>query len=232
MKGPAFDELVADIGEHGLREPIVLHPDGSILDGRNRYAACQLAGVEPRTVLWTGAPGTEVAFVLSANLHRRHLSESQRAMVAAKIARLDQGQRQSRQLADVPTQAQAATALNVGARSAQRAKVVLDGGDAELIAAVERGEFAVSRAAAQVQKRAPQRRAPKPETALTRFAGALKTLAKLPPATEVVAAATTPKARALLAEKIADAEAALAAVKAELLLHDAAFASLDTSRPT
>ena len=43
----ALAELTADILEHGLREPIVLHPDGRVLDGRNRLRACQEAGVGP-----------------------------------------------------------------------------------------------------------------------------------------------------------------------------------------
>ena len=77
LHGTAIGELAADIKFHGLREPIVLDSQGRILDGRNRLRACHLVGVEPRFVEWDGQ-GSPVAFVLSRNLHRRHLNESQR----------------------------------------------------------------------------------------------------------------------------------------------------------
>ena len=80
MAGPDFDALLADVAEHGLREPIVLH-DGMILDGGNRYRACIEAGVEPRFREFDGE--NIVSFVLSANLHRRHLTPGQQAAIVA-----------------------------------------------------------------------------------------------------------------------------------------------------
>src|SRR3954452_25560372 len=91
LTGASFNALVADIRKHGLRDPIVRHPDGSILDGRSRERACARAGVEPRYVTWQGEPGDEVEFVASANLRRRNLNASQRAMYAARIANLPNG---------------------------------------------------------------------------------------------------------------------------------------------
>lgn len=58
----------------------------------------------------------------SLNLHRRHLSESQRAMVAAKLAALPVGANQHRSI-DLPTQAQAAEMLNVSVPSLKRAAI-------------------------------------------------------------------------------------------------------------
>lgn len=72
--------LAADIAAHGLREPITLH-SGMVLDGGNRYRACLIAGVEPRFVEFAG--DSIVAFVLSANLHRRHLTPGQQAAIVA-----------------------------------------------------------------------------------------------------------------------------------------------------
>ncbi len=83
MPEDELDRLVEDIRANGLREPITIL-NGEILDGRSRLAACRMAGVEPRFVQFDGA--SAAAFVASMNLHRRHLSASQRAAVAAELA--------------------------------------------------------------------------------------------------------------------------------------------------
>ena len=84
IEGAEFDWLVADIREHGLLNPITTH-EGKILDGRNRARACHAAGVTPRYVEFDGKD--PAAFVLSQNLARRHLGPSERAMVAARMAK-------------------------------------------------------------------------------------------------------------------------------------------------
>lgn len=80
MAGAEFDALVADIAANGLQNPIVLF-DEMVLDGGNRYRACQVADVEPRFVQFTG--DSIVSFVLSANLHRRHMSAGQQAAIVS-----------------------------------------------------------------------------------------------------------------------------------------------------
>jgi len=74
--------LAEDIRSNGLREPIVLS-HGKVLDGRNRLAACALADVKPRFTDYQGSD--PIDYVLSANVHRRHLTAGQRAMVAVAL---------------------------------------------------------------------------------------------------------------------------------------------------
>jgi len=142
IEGAEFDELIADIKANGLLEPIVVHEE-MILDGRNRYRACLAAGVEPTLTPFRG--DDPVAFVISANLRRRHLDESQRAMVAAKLATLKDGQRGD--LVQGLPIGRASELLNVGERSVARARDVQDHGVPELIHAVEQGSVSVSAAA-------------------------------------------------------------------------------------
>ena len=81
---PEFSGLSnADITANGLREPIVLW-EGQIIDGRNRMTACQRAGVPPTLTTLLHCPDP-VAYVLSANLHRRHLTDDDRALCAARM---------------------------------------------------------------------------------------------------------------------------------------------------
>jgi hypothetical protein len=144
IEGAEFDELVADIRQYGLREEIVRY-QGKILDGRNRYRACLAAEVEPRFKEFTGNDSDALAFVISANLKRRHLSESQRAMAAAKLATLRDGQRAD--LVEGTSIEGASKLLNVGHASVERARKVLDHGTAELQREVQAGHVSVSAAA-------------------------------------------------------------------------------------
>lgn len=147
MGDPEIRSLAADIKANGLRNPVVLMREGSdyvVLDGRNRILACRMLDLFPRWSEWDGAD--PVAFVLSENLHRRHLSESQRAMVAAKLATLRRGQRADRVDGSIGLST-AAQKLNVGVESVKRARVVRQSGDTRLIEAVEADRISVSAAA-------------------------------------------------------------------------------------
>ena len=99
LPAPTTDEygdLVADIATFGLRHPIVRASDGRLLDGRNRLRACWEAHVEPSFTVFDGDP---IAYVLSTNVTRRHLTPSQRAAVAAEAVDLYAAEAKQRMLA-------------------------------------------------------------------------------------------------------------------------------------
>lgn len=113
-----------------------------IIDGRHRAQACAELGIAPTSREYQGDESSLVSFVVSLNLHRRHLDESQRALVAGKLANLERGANQHASIdASTVTQTQAAELLNVSRPSVQRAREVLDHGAPELVAAVERVEM-------------------------------------------------------------------------------------------
>ncbi len=112
------------------------------------FNACEKLGINPTYRKWNGK-GSLVSFVVSLNLHRRQLNESQRAMVAAKISNLNNGQHAASIDAAI-AQPQAAEMLNVSRPSVQRATTVVKSGDKKLIAAVESGEVTVSAATQHV----------------------------------------------------------------------------------
>lgn len=87
MDDKALESLAEDIKAHGQLEPILVW-EGKILDGRNRYLACVKAGKDPYILdapLSTISGRTPTEWVVSHNLHRRHLTTGQKAMIAVKI---------------------------------------------------------------------------------------------------------------------------------------------------
>jgi len=163
MTAPELQELADDIKAKGLHQPIVRDAENLILDGRNRLAACEIAGVAPRFECYAGKD--PVGFIVSANLRRRHLNESQRAMVASKLAALSHGgDRRSDQAAslqlEIPKASIAAAMLNVSERSLGYAAVVRKHGNSGLVRQVEDGKISVSAAAKQAQPPKPK---PKPQ---------------------------------------------------------------------
>ena len=142
--GEEFQALAADITAHGVHEPVVLY-EGQILDGRNRYRASRAAGVDCPLATYVG--DDPAAYVVSLNLHRRHLTESQRAMAAAKLVSWARGENQHTSgSANLPTH-KAAEMLKVSERSVTTARAVRDKGTPELQQKVEHGKVSVSAAA-------------------------------------------------------------------------------------
>ena len=150
--------LAEDIKEKGQSDPVITL-DGMILDGRNRYKACEINGITPRCEEYSG--DDPLGFVISHNLQRRHLSESQRTMVAAKWAVLKMGapvgnknaSKTTPPIGEVVSNLRSATTtrdeasqiLNVGTSSIDRAKKVIKEAP-ELVEKIESGEMSVNAA--------------------------------------------------------------------------------------
>lgn len=150
MEGEEFQALVNDIRKNGLQEAIWTYQD-KIIDGRNRYSAVlrlqeQGHPIVPKFREWNGK-GNLLAFVVSLNLHRRHLTESQRAMIVAGMSKGKKGRpKENGSIEPFMPRQQAADMLNVSPSSAKRASKVTQHGDEGLINAVRSGEMSVSAA--------------------------------------------------------------------------------------
>lgn len=167
ITGAEFEALVADIKANGLREPIIIH-DGMILDGGNRYRACIEAGVEPAVMKFGG--GNLVSYVLSANLHRRHLSAMQSAAIVASAQDWanaqtvggngsNQHKRQSGKSTELQTVA-SRQAQSGASDKTQRMADKIAKADPELAKALGRGEVSPSDAVEKVTGKRPGAKPP------------------------------------------------------------------------
>ena len=176
MQHPDFDALRGHIATNGLQEEIVLY-EGQILDGRNRYLACLAGGVAPRFRAYAGECGSPLAFVVAKNVRRRHLTESQRALLAARLKPLFEEEAHERRRAclrqgsqsPVPENSpergkhgenaesaqKAAEMMHVSDFSVKAADKVKKQGVPALVAAVQAGKIAVS-AAARIARLPPE----------------------------------------------------------------------------
>jgi len=173
LDGPEFEELKADIAANGLIEPIDLHPDGSILDGRNRHRACIETETEPRFQTWDG-DCSAVQFVVSKNLHRRHLSSSQRAAISLDALamleaetqhggdrRSDEFQGGNNSTLKGKARDQAASLFNTNPRYVQDAKKLRNEAP-DLFEEVKAGEKSILKARRELIKRQRQETPPLP----------------------------------------------------------------------
>ena len=169
MSGEEFEALVEDIKRNGLLEPIWLY-EGKILDGRNRYKACLEAGVEPKFAEYKG--DSPLAFIVSKNIKRRHLTATQRAVITLKLRPELEAEARKRQLsglkqfrselsvgAPVPQREDAARAkeraaalVGVSPRTVQQVWTVAEKAP-DLIPKLESGELSAKQAEKEVKRR-------------------------------------------------------------------------------
>ena len=187
MPEDELHQLAASIKSKGLLEPITVY-EGQIIDGRNRLAACKLAGVSPTFTTLTYLASV-VDWVVGKNIERRHLDASQRAMLGAELKPFYTSEAKKRQQAsggdhgnqhtggkpaeavgaNLPQAADperaprardlAASRVNVSPRLVEQASTVTSRGVPELVDAVKIGDVAVSAAATLTRLSPEQQRA-------------------------------------------------------------------------
>jgi hypothetical protein len=150
MSGLDLQNLAEDLKANGQREPGVIY-EGMVLDGWHRYLGCTQAGILFKAVEFDGAD--PVAFVLSRNLHRRHLTASQRA---ASIVACTNWKPRGKQApgAGLASEQDMAKAAEVSERTIRHAKVAHQAGLSE---EVKEGKVSAKRAA-EVAKLPPKQR--------------------------------------------------------------------------
>lgn len=159
MSDADFTALVADIKANGQRDPITLY-EGMILDGWHRFQACAELDIKPWKEEFSDAD--PVAFVLSRNLHRRHLSASQRAVAvtACHAWQVQGGDRKSKaNVSLLLSTAEMAAEAGVSPQTIKDAKTAIKTGQA---ADVTAGKISVSKAAEKASGKS-RKPAPPPE---------------------------------------------------------------------
>jgi hypothetical protein len=161
-----LEALAEDIKTNGLQVPIVLY-QGKILDGRNRYLACKLAGVAVNSTQYLG--NTPTAYVFSLNEKRRHLTPSQRAALAVEaLPEYSKAAKTRQRLGVVPAGANlqkgkaaelAARDFKASSRCVEKAKAVQEKSP-ETFAKVKSGEVTVNKAVAQLAPPKPKSKRP------------------------------------------------------------------------
>ena len=82
-EGKEYKQLKSSIEAEGQQIPVIMHKR-KLLDGRNRWQACRELGIPIKAVEWSGTGNLE-DLIISLNLHRRHMTASQRAALAVKL---------------------------------------------------------------------------------------------------------------------------------------------------
>jgi len=127
-----LQSLADDIKAKGQLLPITSY-EGKILDGRNRFRACAIAGLQPRIEEYTG--NDPIGLIASLNDHRRHDTANERALVGARMANLKNGQRAASMGAGgktVVTIERAAELSGSSRKNIERAKPIVQNGIPEL----------------------------------------------------------------------------------------------------
>lgn len=109
-----YQTLKADIAEQGLLEPIWVDKDKRVIDGRHRLRACRELKIEPEYQFTDYEEEDIASIVVSLNMRRRHLTESQRARIGANLIPFFQKNAEKRQISGKAVEAKAEAEAAIG----------------------------------------------------------------------------------------------------------------------
>jgi ParB-like chromosome segregation protein Spo0J len=153
MSGPELMTLGADIARNGQQHSIKLW-NGLIVDGRNRYEACRAAGVPPAVEdIDFKSEGECIRYIMSENIHRRHLTDEQRDLIGARLVTMQaNGDRGDPQNAGRVGVAAAAAMVHSTPARIERARTI-ERADPKLADKVIRGEMSKGKAMKEIKER-------------------------------------------------------------------------------
>jgi ParB-like chromosome segregation protein Spo0J len=191
MDGADFDALVADIKANGVLEAIVVQ-DGLVVDGWNRYRATIKLGIECPATSFAAATGGQIEvedYIISHNIHRRHLSAAQRAAITvqaneAKLARQG-GDRKSKDHGGPLISDDLAKKANTSKRTVKAVREVKKHAP-DLFEKLRTGKTTVRKAKAEIKQRREKAK-PDPERAKREaYAKLMKTLGRVSNAVDAI----------------------------------------------
>ena len=152
MDDAEYAALKADVAANGILQPLLVW-QGAVVDGRHRLAAATELGISadriPLRRLADDMPESAVVgLMIAANVQRRHLNQTQRAMIAARVER----RRNDLTTVDSPTRAQRAGMFGVSVSLVRRADALTDTAPPELVDAVAAGDMTLRDAEALLAK--------------------------------------------------------------------------------
>jgi hypothetical protein len=152
MSEGEFKVFSDDIKEKGLQTKITIH-EGKVIEGRQRYKAMlKVRSWDLKDECFQLLPVgvNPVDYVISMNVNRRHLSTSQRALIASRLVTTKLGFNQHAN--GVVTFEKAAKMLNVGETILKDGKVVFENGAKEVIEKIQKGDLTIGKAKEIIKK--------------------------------------------------------------------------------
>ena len=164
MSGTEYDELKESIKYKGVKIPIDITPDGTILDGYTRYQICKELGIEPKTRVVhlqdSQNPIKQKIWALTVNVKRRQLNDFQKSELAKPLLELEQKLAEQRQKSGTSASKEAkgksaakvAKQIGVSRSTFERALSLDRYGKPDLIEKLRTGKVTIGNAWEQVRK--------------------------------------------------------------------------------